>query len=154
MGALLNVLKTAGPRLLNALKGNVPAMERLALRLKLPVKGITAEKIMNVVKSNGLAAILVANEMFGKHDADSIAIAQAVDNGLDVINSLNFKIDEVSEDDKKSSDKFDDEFEVISDAIGIMGSLERLMIVAKAVQMPQPLFAQYRKERARGRRMR
>lgn len=154
MSALLQVLRTAGPRLMTALRGNLPLMERIALRLKLATKGITPEKIYDVVKSNGLAAVLVFNEVFGHKDSDTIAVAGAVDNGMNVIDRLSFKIDDVSTSDVEASQKFDDEYVVISDAVGIAGSLDRLMILAKAVQMPQSVFAKYRQDASRARAMR
>lgn len=154
MGALINILKTAGPRLAAVLRGNVPLMERIALRLKLPTKGITPEKILAVVKSNALAAVLVFNEVFGKQDYDAIAVTAAVDNGMDIVSRLSFQVDTVTEGDVKQSSKFDDEFEVISSAIGILGSLDRLMIVAKAAQMPQELFSQYRRDATKARSLR
>lgn len=154
MGALLNILKTAGPRLTAALRGNLPLMERLALRLKLATKGITPDKILDAVKANGLAAVLVFNEVFGKNDSDAIAVTKAVDGGMDLVPHLNFTIDDVTSKDLEVSAKFDDEYEVISAAIGITGSLDRLMVLAKAVQMPAGVFAKYRADATRGRSLR
>lgn len=146
---------TAATRLAPVLASATPdLLARIGTRLSLSPAKATAGNIIRLVKSNKLTAAMVAFEVFGAADdlvKKFFEAEPAVKDALDPFD--NYKVDPVPASAAQSVD-LDDEMATISDAIGRTGSLENLIVLKKAIELSPAHFAEYRRRRENGRRLR
>lgn len=139
------MLATSGSRLMTA---SGPTLAKIAKRVG---TAANPQAIIDAVKNNKLATAYVLYELYGASEETLAALREVDDEVARVVSLFGFQPDEPSPTAIADLSSMSEEFEVISAAIRVMGSFERLLVLKKALTLSDATFMHYRSVKDLGR---
>lgn len=141
----ITTLSSAGSRLMTA---SGPTLEKIAKRVGTQAN---PQAIINAIKNNKLATAYVLYELYGVTDDILTAMREVDEEVARVVALFGFQPDEPSTTAVADLSTMTEEFEVLSSAIRVVGSFERLLVLKKALTLSDATYVYYRSVKDLGR---
>lgn len=158
MVAIAQLLRAALPRLKSVATAAPEVIARIGKRLNIASEALSPKAILEAAKNNKLATAYVLYELYGLGDSllqQMMATDPAIKAAIQAMGGeIIHKNSKVSSDTLEELVENDDELEIISDAIGVVGSFEKLVKLRQAIGMPESTMRLYQHVTSRGRKLR
>lgn len=154
---MLALLKSAIPALTTRLAALTPeALVAVGRRIGLAATDVTASNIIKSAMSNKLTAALVVYEVYGAGSELLKKFMKADPEIEKAIGALStdvskHKVSALSTHSLEEIVQHDDELQILSDAVRVVGSIERLLVLRQALALPDITYQTYRHTKAVGR---
>lgn len=121
-------------------------LARIGTRLGMAAASVSPSAILKMVGDNKATFAMVMYELYG---ASSDFVKQLVADDASVgkaIEAFDVKHDEPKKEHIADMDSLADEYQMISDAVGVVNSLDRLILLKKALGLSPATFMAYRND--------
>lgn len=140
-----SMLATSSSRLMTA---SGPTLAKIAKRVG---TAANPQAIIDAVKNNKMATAYVLYELYGASEEFLVAMKQVDEEVAHVVSLFGFQPDEPSATAISDLSSMTEEFDVLSSAIRVIGSFERLLVLKKALSLSDATFMHYRSVKDLGR---
>lgn len=146
--AVISAVKSPGT--LARLKG---VTSSLGARLGVAASKLTPTNLIAMARKDPLTTGFILYEAYGLGNDALEALMNEDPNVASAIRAISMEVDEIK-DEEIGESKHLDEFQVISDAIATVGTLERLLVLKQALDLSVRHFVAYKSYRDSARRLR